>query len=180
MTEADYIERARAGDTGAFRRLYDLHVDRVYGLAYRMVGDDEMARDITQEAFFRVYRRLEQFRGDAAFSTWLHAVTTSVALNEIRRVKRHRDRERDLETAGPLAARPSQRSDPHLRDRVKAAVESLPEIYRTVFVLHDVEGYNHGEIARALDVAEGTSKARLSRARARLRDALSDFAPEYA
>ena len=80
LTEADYIERARAGDTGAFRRLYDLHVDRVYGLAYRMVGDDEMARDITQEAFFRVYRRLEQFRGDAAFSTWLHAVTSLYSL----------------------------------------------------------------------------------------------------
>jgi RNA polymerase sigma-70 factor (ECF subfamily) len=180
LNEAEWIEQARAGDARAFRRLYDRHVDRVYGLAYRMVGDDDLARDITQEAFFRAYTRLEQFRGDAAFSTWLHTVTTSVALNELRKVKRHRDRERDLDAVGPVTASAPPTSDPHLRDRVRAAVESLPEIYRTVFVLHDVEGYNHGEIAKALDVAEGTSKARLSRARARLRDALSDFAPEFA
>lgn len=180
MNEAELIERAREGDAQAFRRLYDLHVDRVYGLAYRMTGEDDMARDITQEAFFRAYTRLDQFRGDAAFSTWLHTVTTSVALNEIRKVKRHRQRERDIDAVAPVAAAPTPRSDPHLRDRVKAAVDALPEIYRTVFLLHDVEGMNHGEIARALEVAEGTSKARLSRARARLRDALSDFAPEYA
>lgn len=180
MNEADLIEQAKGGDAKAFRRLYDLHVDRVYRLAFRMVGEDDLARDITQEAFFRAYTRLEQFRGDAAFSTWLHTVTTSVALNEVRKVQRHRKRERDLGAVGPMAAPAGPRSDPHLRDRVRSAVDALPEIYRTVFLLHDVEGYNHGEIARALEVAEGTSKARLSRARARLRDALSDFAPEYA
>ena len=85
-----------------------------------------------------------------------------------------------MEVVGGLAARTTPRADPDLRDRLKAAVDALPEIYRTVFLMHDVEGYNHGEIARTLDVAEGTSKARLSRARARLREALSDFAPEYA
>lgn len=180
MHERELIDRAAGGDQEAFRALYDRHVDRVYRLAYRMAGHDDIARDITQETFLRAHGRLEQFRGDAAFSTWLHSITHSVALNVIRKVDRHRKREQDLEVVGGLAARTTPGADPDLKERLKAAVDALPEIYRTVFLMHDVEGYNHGEIARTLDVAEGTSKARLSRARARLRDALSDFAPEYA
>ena len=180
MDERELIDSAAQGDQASFRALYDRHVDRVYRLAYRMAGHEDIARDITQETFVRAHSRLSQFRGDAAFSTWLHSVTHSVALNVIRRVDRHRKREQDIETASGVAARATPRSDPDLKDRLKAAVDALPEIYRTVFLMHDVEGYNHGEIARTLDVAEGTSKARLSRARAKLRDALSDFAPEYA
>lgn len=180
MDERQLVEKARGGDEAAFRCLYDANVDRIYRLAYRMCGEDDMARDFTQEAFFRAYRRLDQFRGDAAFSTWLHSIAVSVTLNGLRKVDRHRKRERTLEDAAPLAARPRRRADPDLKKRLSAAVDELPDIYRTVFVMHDVEGYNHAEIASALDVAEGTSKARLSRARARLRDALEDFAPEVA
>ena len=180
MDERELIEKAARGDAASFRALYDRHVDRVYRLAYRMAGHEDMARDITQEAFVRAHSRLGQFRGDAAFSTWLHSVTRSVALNVIRRVDRHRKRELDIETASGIETPAAPRSDPDLRNRLRAAVDGLPEIYRTVFLMHDVEGFNHGEIARTLDVAEGTSKARLSRARAKLRDALSDFAPEYA
>lgn len=180
MGERELIERAAQGDSASFRALYDRHVDRVFRLAYRMAGHEDIARDITQEAFVRAHARLSQFRGEAAFSTWLHTITRSVALNEIRKVDRHRKREQELETTGGLVARHVPRSDPDLKDRLSAAVDALPEIYRIVFLMHDVEGYNHGEIARTLDVAEGTSKARLSRARAKLRDALRDFAPGYA
>lgn len=180
MDERELIDRAARGDSACFRALYDRHVDRVFRLAYRMAGHEDIARDITQEAFVRAHSRLDQFRGDAAFSTWLHRITHSVALNVIRKVDRHRKREQDIETAGAYPARSTPRPDPDLKDRLGAAVDALPEIYRIVFLMHDVEGYNHGEIARTLDVAEGTSKARLSRARARLRDALRDFAPGYA
>lgn len=180
VTEHQCIEDARAGDARAFRSLYEAHVDRVYRLAYRMCGDDDMARDMTQETFIRVHQRLDQFRGDSAFSTWLHSIAVSVTLNGLRKVKRTRSREHDLDDVAPLAAPPTPRAEPDLRDRLKAAIEALPDIYRAVFVMHDLEGYNHREIASALDVAEGTSKARLSRARSRLREALDDFAPEYA
>lgn len=180
MDEKQAIERARQGDPQAFRVLYDLHVDRVYRLAYRMAGEEDLARDMTQEAFIRAHAKLDQFRGDAAFSTWMHTLTVSVALNVLRKVDRHRKRERALEDAAPLPTRGPRRADPDLRDRLKQAVDALPEIYRTVFVMHDVEGYNHKEIADSLDVAEGTSKARLSRARSRLRVALQDFAPGFA
>ncbi|MEQ9397952.1 MAG: sigma-70 family RNA polymerase sigma factor [Longimicrobiales bacterium] len=179
LTEHDKIERARAGDERAFRELYDAHVDRVYRLAYRMAGEDDLARDFTQEAFLRAFQKLDQFRGDAAFSTWLHSIAVSVSLNGLRKVDRHRKRERSLEDAAPISAR-GRTVDPGVRDRLKDAVDGLSDIYRTVFLMHDLEGYSHGEIAEALGVAEGTSKARLFRARAKLRDALGEEMQEYA
>ena len=180
MTDIALIEGALKGDAGAFRQLYDAHVDRVYRLAYRMCGDDDMARDMTQETFIRVHERLNQFRGDAAFSTWLNSIAVSVTLNGLRKAKRIQGREEALDDAVPIAAAAPLRAEPDLRERLSAAIAALPEIYRSVFVMHDLEGYNHLEIATALEVAEGTSKARLSRARSRLRKALDDFAPEYA
>ena len=102
--------------------------------------------DFTQEAFVKAYQRLDQFRGDAAFSTWLHSITVSVALNGLRKVDRHRKRERSLEDAAPVAdSRPV--TEPGVRERIERAVDDLPEIYRTVFLMHDLEGYRHGEIA---------------------------------
>lgn len=172
------MERAGGGDEIAFRTLYDRNVDRIYRLMYRMAGEQELAMDFTQEAFVRAYQRLDQFRGDAAFSTWLHSIAVSVALNGLRKIDRHRKRERSLEDAAPLASTRSG-SEPGLRERIERAVDGLPDIYRTVFLMHDLEGYNHGEIARSLGVAEGTSKARLSRARAKLRDALGPAMQEY-
>lgn len=178
MSENQLVERARNGDQSAFRTLYDRNVDRVYRLAFRMAGREDLARDFTQEAFVRAWRKLGQFRGEAAFSTWMHSITVSVSLNGLRKVERHRKRERDLEDAAHLGSR-AAKVEPWLKKRLHRAIDELPDIYRTVFLMHDVEGYNHGEIARALDVAEGTSKARLSRARAKLRDALGDIAEEY-
>lgn len=179
IDEGETVHLARQGDERALRGLYDAHVERVYRLAYRMCGDDELARDATQAAFVRAFQRLDQFRGDAAFSTWMHRITTSVTLNEIRKKKRHATRERGLdEGISQPAPRPSE-LDPDTRDRLHAAVDGLPEIYRVVFLLHDLEGYRHEEIAGMLDVAVGTSKARLSRARKRLRDALEDIREDY-
>lgn len=173
------MERARRGDQVAFRALYDANVDRIYRLAYRMAGQDDLARDFTQDAFLRAWERLEQFRGQAAFSTWLHAIAVSVVLNGLRKVDRHRKRERSLEDAAPLAAG-GRELEPDVRSRLEEAVEELPEIYRTVFLMHDLEGYGHGDIAAALGVAEGTSKARLHRAREKLRTSLGDAMQEYA
>jgi RNA polymerase sigma-70 factor, ECF subfamily len=178
LTELELVERARGGDERAFRSLYEMNVDRMYRLAYRMAGEADLAMDFTQEAFVKAWTRLDQFRGDAAFSTWLHSITVSVALNGLRKVDRHRKRERSLEDAAPVAvARPA--TEPGVRERIEAAVNGLPEIYRTVFLMHDLEGFSHGEIATALGVAEGTSKARLSRARSKLRDALGPAMQEY-
>ena len=175
MDERNLIDRVRAGESRAERELYDVHVDRVYRLAYRMVGDDDLARDFTQETFIRAFERLDGFRGESALSTWLHSIATSVVLNGLRKVKRFRRRETDLEDAGEMPEH-LRRADPDLKSKMERAIDALPEKYRMVFVMHDVEGYTHEEIATTMGTETGTSKAQLSRARAKLREALSEFA----
>jgi RNA polymerase sigma-70 factor (ECF subfamily) len=179
VDEHGLIQRVRTGDAAAERALYDAHVDRIYRLAYRMAGQDDLAQDFTQETFIRAFRRISEFRGEAAFGTWLHAIATSVILNGLRKVKRFRRREADLELAGEMAGdRPGL--DPDLKRRLAQAIDDLPVKYRMVVVMHDIEGYTHDEIGEVLGMPPGTSKAQLSRARARLREALSAFATEWA
>ena len=174
MTEREMIEGVLAGHPAAERALYDAHVDRVWGMVHRMAGDTDRAADWTQETFVRVFARLRDFRGEAALGTWIGSIAISVALTGPRQVKRRSERETPLEDYHP--ARAERRADPDLAARLKAAVADLAEHYRLVFLLHDVEGYTHEEIAGLLGVETGTSKARLSRARARLREALAAFA----
>jgi RNA polymerase sigma-70 factor, ECF subfamily len=178
VDEHELIARVRAGDPVAERALYDAHVDRVYRLAYRLAGDDELARDFTQETFIRAFDRLGSFRGESRFSTWLHTIGTTVALNGLRKTKRFRTRETVLEAADQVAS-VRRAAEPDLKTRLRDAIDALPDKYRMVVVMHDVEGYTHEEIAAALNVEVGTSKAQLSRARAKLRTALADFAGEW-
>lgn len=178
MDESELISRVRAGEPAAERALYDAHVDRVYRLAFRLAGDDELARDFTQETFIRAFDRIGTFRGESRLSTWLHAITTTVALNGLRKVKRFRTRETALEAADGVATG-VRSAEPDLKTRLRDAIDALPHKYRTVVVMHDMEGYTHEEIAAALDMEVGTSKAQLSRARAKLRETLADFAGEW-
>ena len=178
MDEQLLIQRVRAGDPAAERALYDAHVDRVYRLAYRMAGEEELAREFTQDAFVRAFDRLHTFRGESALGTWLHAITVSVALSGLKRRKRMQARETTLDAASDVAGG-SRRAEPDLAARMRAAIDALAVGYRTVFLMHDVEGYTHEEIGAALGIEAGTSKAQLSRARARLRQALADFAGEW-
>jgi len=179
VDDRELVARVRGGDPAAERALYDGHVDRVYRLAYRMTGNDELARELTQDAFVRVFERIGEFRGEAALSSWVHAVATSVVLNGLRKVKRLRRRETDLDDAAQVAdGRPQ--ADPDLKVKLSAAIERLPERRRVVFVMHDVEGYTHEEIGAALGVDVGTSKSQLFHARAQLREALVDFASRWA
>ena len=179
MDDRQLIERVLGGDALAERQLYEAHVDRVYRLAYRMTGDDDLAQECTQEAFIRAFNRLQGFRGEAAFSTWLHTIATSVVLNTLRKVKRFRGREAGIEAADAVATN-ERRANPDLKEKLKEAVDGLPDKYRMVFVMHDVEGYTHEEISTALGTKPGTSKAQLFRARAKLRDQLAAFAGEWA
>jgi RNA polymerase sigma-70 factor (ECF subfamily) len=172
VDQKNLVARVLAGDPQAERELYDANVDRVYRLVYRMVGDPELAADYTQDTFIRAFDRLEGFRGEAALSTWITAIAISVVYNGQRKVRRLRTREVELEHAEPVAA-PARTAEPDLKARLHAAIEALPEGYRTVFLMHDVEGYTHEEIGAALGIQDGTSKAQLSRARARLRSKLA-------
>ncbi len=177
MHDQELIGRVLAGDPSAERALYDAHVDRVFRLVYRMAGDLDRAQDYTQETFIRAFDRLREFRGEAALSTWLGSIAISITLNGLRKVRRAREREVNLDDVVALG-RVGRDAEPDLKERLTRAIDDLPEGYRTVFVMHDVEGYTHEEIASSLGVHTGTSKAQLFRARARLREALADFAKE--
>ena len=179
MEERQLIGRVLEGDPVAERRMYEAHVDRIYRLAYRMTGDDDLAQEFTQETFIRAFEKLKQFRGRAALSTWLHSIALSVIYNGMRKVRRLRTRHVDLEETAGMSREPGG-ADPDLKERLAAAIDELPHGYKTVFVMHDIEGYKHEEIAAALGVRTGTSKAQLSRARAKLREALVDFVEERA
>jgi len=143
-----------------------------------MAGDPDLAADLTQETFIRAFERLEQFRGDASLSTWLHAIAVSVALNGMRQVKRIRGRTESIEATELVAAQPAGFAV-DLKSRLHSAIDALSEKLRPVFLMHDVEGYTHDEIAGALGIPVGTSKARLFDARTKLRLALAPFAGDH-
>lgn len=170
------VAQARSGDRGAARQLYDAHARRVHRLVFRICEDEELARDLTQDAFVRAFAQLASFRGESAFGTWLHRIAVSVALNAMRKVRRLRDRERPIDESVEMHAAPERAADPDLKDRLYAAIDALPEALRLPLVLYHVEGYTHGEIGKMLGIAEGTSKARVFDARGRLRAVLADFA----
>ena len=176
VDEGSLIADACRGDRNATRQLYETHVRRVHRLVFRICEDEELARDLTQDAFVRAFRQLGSFRGDSAFGTWMHRIAVSVALNAMRKVKRMRERERPLDTSVELHAAPDRTVDPVLRDRLHAAISALPDTLRMPMVLYHVEGYTHGEIGVLLGIAEGTSKARVFEARARLRTEMRDYA----
>jgi RNA polymerase sigma-70 factor, ECF subfamily len=179
VTDAQLIAEVLRGDPRAERALYDAHVDRVYRLAWRMSGDETLARDFTQDTFIRAFDKLSDFRGDSSLATWLHSIATSVILNGLKKVKRIHSRELTGDEL-PEVTMPTRESEPDLKVRLRRAIEGLPDGYRTVFVMHDVEGFTHEEIGTALGIQPGTSKAQLFRARARLRTELAEFAGEWA
>ncbi len=160
--EADWIARAQRADVTAFEKLYRMHVDKVYGLCLRMTGNVAEAEDCAQEAFIQAWNKLDRFRGDSAFSTWLHRIAVNSVLGRKRKSKREQDR---IQVAGELAESPVAQADTgELRDLAEA-VDRLPEGARHVFVLYAVYGYSHEEAGEMLGIAPGTSKAQLHRAR---------------
>ena len=175
--ERSLIARVVGGDRAASRELYDAHAARVHRLAYRICGDLELAADLTQDVFVRVFRELPKFRGESAFATWLHRIAVTVSLNAMRKVKRLRERETDLDEARHHEHE-SGDIDPDLRERLAAAIDALPDGLRAALVMQAIEGYTHAEVGKALGIAEGTSKARVFEARARLRASLGDFLEE--
>jgi RNA polymerase sigma-70 factor, ECF subfamily len=160
--EADWIARAQRADSGAFEQLYRMHVDKVYGICLRMTGNVAEAEDCAQDAFIQAWNKLDKFRGDSAFATWLHRIAVNSVLGRMRKSKREQDR---IQLAGQEVQSPASVADSgELRD-LSEAVDRLPEGARHVFVLYAVYGYSHEEASNMLGIAPGTSKAQLHRAR---------------
>ena len=176
------IRLAQRGDAAAFQTIYQLHSRRVYALCLRMIGDPVEAEDLTQEAFLQLFRKIHTFRGESAFSSWLHRLTANIVLMRFRKKRPVQISLDEVTRADDEKERPVlEIGVPDLRmsglfDRVNlhAALEKLPEGYRSMFLLHDVHGYEHNEIAGLLGCSVGNSKSQLHKARKRLRELLPD------
>jgi len=170
--EFDSVRRAQAGDVDAFEQLYREHSGRTYALCLRLVGGDANdAKELLQDVFVRAWRKLDSFRGESAFSSWLHRLAVNTLLENARTDRRRTARVLPMEDTTRLAGA-ARSSGIELRMDMEAAIASLPKGARLAFVLHDVEGYQHQEIAAQLNVSVGTIKAQLHRARRLLRERL--------
>ena len=168
-SEPDLVARARDGDEAAFAELYRAGVGRVYAVCLRMVADRAAAEALTQDVFVRAWRGLKGFRGDSAFSTWLHRLAVNTVLMERRAERRRHARVLAVEDLAEADA-PAREAPAGLRLDLEQAIARLPRGAREVLVLHDVEGYQHQEIGNMLGIAVGTSKAQLFRARRLMRE----------
>ena len=176
--ETDLLAQAQAGDHHAFAQLYSLHKRRIYSLCLRMVGNVAEAEDLTQETFLQLHRKIATFRGDSAFSTWLHRLAINVVLMHLRKKGLSLISLDEAMEPAPEGSPGRSFGAPDLtltgsidRLALERAVADLPAGYRLIFILHDIEGYEHHEIASMLDCSIGNSKSQLHKARLKLRDA---------
>jgi RNA polymerase sigma-70 factor, ECF subfamily len=179
FNEAEAIARAKQGDAAAFQALYDRHKRRVYSLCLRMTANTAEAEDLTQEAFLQLYRKIATFRGESAFSTWLHRLSVNVVLMHLRKkslpvvsLEESTQPGEDDTPKKDFGAEDVALAGSIDRLQLQRAVESLPPGYRSIFVLHDVQGYEHNEIAKIVGCSIGNSKSQLHKARMKLRDLL--------
>jgi len=186
LSEAEAIERAKQGDGEAFEALYNLHKRRVYSLCLRMTANTAAAEDLTQEAFLQLFRKIGTFRGESAFSTWLHRMAVNVVLMQLRKKGLPvvpLEETMETEEEGP-------RKEPGAEDlslagsidrmQLQQSIGALPPGYRMIFLLHDVEGYEHNEIAEMVGCSIGNSKSQLHKARMKLREFLKTSRAEKA
>jgi RNA polymerase sigma-70 factor (ECF subfamily) len=180
--EPTVLAKAQAGDHRAFAELYALHKRRIYSLCLRMVGNVAEAEDLTQEAFLQLHRKIATFRGDSAFSTWLHRMAINVVLMRLRKkglslmsLDEAMEPASDERPGRSFGAPDTALAGSIDRMALERAVADLPAGYRLIFVLHDIEGYEHNEIASMLECSIGNSKSQLHKARLKLRDALRTY-----
>ena len=171
VEEVRAARAAQQGDVAAFERLYRAHAGRVYALCLRLTADGPRAEALTQDSFVKAWERLATFRGESPFGAWLRQVTVNVVMGDRRASARRLRRVAPAEDETVLDSAAAPRMDAERLD-LERAIRVLPEMARTVFVLHDVEGYGHEEIGGMIGIAEGTSKAHLHRAREQLKEIL--------
>jgi RNA polymerase sigma-70 factor (ECF subfamily) len=183
LSEARAIQRAREGDPSAFEYLYRLHSRRVYAVCLRMVGNTTEAEDLTQEAFLLLFRKIHTFRGESAFSTWLHRLAVNIVLMHLRKksppivsIQATPDPEDETVSLNVDIGEPDLSLEGVVdRINLKRCIAQLPVGYRSIFALHDIQGYQHNEIAEILGRSVGDSKSQLHKARMRLRELLHEL-----
>jgi RNA polymerase sigma-70 factor (ECF subfamily) len=172
--DAQLVERCRRGEPGAFEDLYRQHASRIYGLACRMTGSVADGEDLLQEVFLLVHRKLGSFKGESSLGTWIYRLATNCCLDFLRS-RQHRQQQRTTETLDDVLTVRADGAAPFRVDRLdlERAILQLPPGYRAAFLLHDVEGFDHAEVAAQLGIAEGTSKSQVHKARLKIRELLA-------
>ena len=175
--DLELVQRCRKGERKAQFELYQLYKDRVFNIAYRMANSQQDAEDITQMAFMRVFKKIDSFRGDSAFSSWVYRLTVNVCINHFRKEKKKRELVVNAlsEQATNLKILTTNEPAPKMKPFLEKAIRALPAGYRMIFVLYDIEGYKHEEIAEIMNISEGTSKSQLHKARRELRQFLEPY-----
>ena len=168
-TSESLVARCRSGDVDAFELLYQQHAARIYSLATRMAGSPDEGEDLLQEIFLQAYRKLGSFKGEASVGTWLYRLALNHCLDFVRSRRAKMGKVTDTLDAEGSIEPAAARDTPVARIDLQRAIERLPEGCRAAFVLHDVEGFDHKEVATMLGVAEGTSKSQVFKARMKLR-----------
>jgi len=179
MTEAEIIGKAQAGDVHSFEALYDRHKRRIFSLCLRMTRNYAQAEDLTQEAFLQLHRKIASFRGESAFSTWLHRLSLNIVLMHLRKkglpevsLEEVLEPQQDDSPRREIATKDNTLHGSIDRMVLEKALEDLPPGYRIIFILHDIEGYEHNEIGEILGCSIGNSKSQLHKARMKLRTLL--------
>ncbi|HWY55203.1 MAG TPA: sigma-70 family RNA polymerase sigma factor [Terriglobales bacterium] len=182
---SDLVERAQQGDSDAFAALFHMHKARIYSVCLRMTNNAAEAEDLTQDAFLQVFRKISSFRGDSAFSTWLHRISVNTVLMHFRKKSLNQvslDEPYDHEDGGKvrreIATQDNSLAGCVDRIALSRAMKELPPGYRTIFLLHEVEGYEHQEIAEMLGCSVGNSKSQLYKAKLRIRELLAHSAED--
>jgi len=177
----ELVQRCRKGERKAQYELYQLYKDRVFNIAYRMANSQQDAEDITQMAFVRVFQKIDSFRGDSAFSSWVYRLTVNICINHFRREKRKKELvvHELSELATNLKILKTNEQASKMKPFLEKAIRALPAGYRMIFVLYDIEGYKHEEIAAMMNISEGTSKSQLHKARKELKQYLEPYLAMY-
>jgi len=175
IDDAQLVRQCQQGDLNAFRELYELHKRRIYNIAYRIHGNHDDAQDAVQDAFVTIYKKINSYRGQAAFSTWIYRIVVNICLNKIRRSKISDRNWVELSEAENLADHARFDLNKPIELILEEEIKALPPGYRTVFVLREVEGFSHEEISRMLNISVGTSKSQLHRAKRLLQQRLKPF-----
>ncbi len=179
--DLELVQRCRKGERKAQFELYQLYKDRVFNIAYRMANSQQDAEDITQMAFMRVFKKIDSFRGESAFSSWVYRLTVNVCINHFRKEKKKKEmvvNELSEQTTNLKTLKTNEQGS-KMKPFLEKAIQALPAGYRMIFVLYDIEGYKHEEIAGMMNISEGTSKSQLHKARRELRQFLEPYLAMY-
>jgi len=174
-TESELVKRCKEGEQKSFKELFDMYKDKVFSTAVRMLGNSQDAEDTTQDIFIKIFKNINNYRGDSSLSTWIYKVTINTCLDNLKKRKKH-EKDKSSDEIDDISSLPYGEIQPGtIHIIIEKEIQKLPEGYRTVFILHEIDGFKHEEIAKIMNITQGTSKSQLFKAKSILRKKLLPY-----